>query len=470
MSYAKAPLLSVNPATENVNARFEPASDRAVDDALRRAVAAARQWRDTSVEVRAESLSRIAELLRRDRDRLARLITDEMGKPLKESLAEVDKSAWCCEYYAQDGPALMADLHVQTTAAESYVALEPLGIVLAVMPWNFPLWQVFRFTPATLLAGNGVVLKHASNVPQCALAIAEIVNQACPTDLFTTLLVEPDKVPDLIADSRIHAVTLTGSTEVGEKVAALAGRHLKRQVLELGGSDPFIVLADADVATAAAAAVAARNLNAGQSCISAKRFIVEEPIRTEFTEAFAAGVAALTVGDPLVPDTQIGPLARASIRASVIDQVGRSVATGARLVTGGTVPDGRGYFYCPAVLDRVTPDMAIGGEETFGPVAAIISAADPSEAISIANGTEFGLGASIWTSDYDRARALIPQIDAGAVFLNDIVASDPRVPFGGIKRSGYGRELGALGLREFCNAKTVWIGPSRDLRTPVLSE
>ena len=470
MSNPKPPLLSINPATEYVNATFQPASDRAVDDALRRAATAALEWRATSVDIRAKSLSTIAELLRRDRDGLARYITDEMGKPLAEAMAEVDKSAWCCEYYAQDGPALMADQHVLTAAKDSYVTLEPLGTVLAVMPWNFPLWQVFRFTPATLLAGNGIVLKHASNVPQCALAIADIVNQACPTDLFTTLLVGPEKVPDLIADNRIHAVTLTGSTEVGEKVAALAGQHLKRQVLELGGSDPFIVLADADIATAAAAAVSARNLNAGQSCISAKRFIVEESIRAEFTEAFAAGVAALTVGDPLAAGTQVGPLARDSIRTSVIDQVKRSVSAGARLLTGGTVPDGRGYFYSPAVLDQVTPEMAVGGEETFGPVAAIISAASPQAAISIANNTEFGLGASLWTADHDQARTLIPQIDAGAVFVNDIVASDPRVPFGGIKRSGYGRELGAFGLREFCNAKTVWIGPSRDLRAPVLSE
>lgn len=465
-----SPITSINPATEEVNATFEATSAREVNVALDRAAKAAGQWRAKPLSVRAERLSAMADALRRNRDRLARLITEEMGKPFPESLAEVDKSAWCCEYYAEEGPGLLANQPARTSAKEAYVSYEPLGLVLAVMPWNFPLWQVFRFAPPTLLAGNGIVLKHASNVPQCALAIAEIIDEVCPPGLFTTLLVDPGIVPDLIADSRIHAVTLTGSTAVGESVAATAGHHLKRQVLELGGSDPFIVLADADISLAAAAAVSARYLNGGQSCISAKRFIVDESVREEFTEAFTAGVAKLTVGDPMAEGTRIGPLARESIRRSVIDQVERSVSAGARLVTGGAVPEGRGYFYTPAVLDHVTAEMAVSAEETFGPVAAVISADNTRNAVAIANATEFGLGASLWTSDLERAATLIPDIEAGAVFVNDIVASDPRVPFGGIKRSGYGRELGAFGPREFTNAKTVWIGPSRDLREPLLSE
>lgn len=467
---SSSPIVSINPSTEEVNATFDPASRAEIDHALDRAAAAARTWKATPLDERAQRLSALAGVLRRDREQLAHHITTEMGKPLAEALAEVDKSAWCCDYYAEEGPKLLSEQHVQTSARESFVTFEPLGVVLAVMPWNFPLWQVFRFAPGTLLSGNGIVLKHASNVPQCALAIAAVIDEVCPPGLFTTLLVGPEEVPNLLADNRISAVTLTGSTEVGEQVAATAGRYLKRQVLELGGSDPFIVLADADIATAATAAVFARNLNGGQSCISAKRFIVEKSVYADFTEAFAAGVARLRVGDPLAEGIQVGPLARHSIRESVLDQVQRSVARGARVVTGGTVPEGRGYFYMPAVLDNVSTNMAVSAEETFGPVAAVIAADTVDDALAIANATEFGLGASLWTSDIDRAVTLIPRIEAGAVFVNDIVASDPRVPFGGIKRSGYGRELGEYGLREFTNVKTVWIGPSRDLSTPSLSE
>jgi succinate-semialdehyde dehydrogenase / glutarate-semialdehyde dehydrogenase len=469
-SMSVSQIVSINPATEEINATFEPTPARNVDRALGCAAAAAQTWRALPLSERAKSLFAMADALRANRERLAGHITQEMGKPLLESLAEVDKSAWCCEFYAEHGPAMLADQPVSTSAKRSYVSYEPLGLVLAVMPWNFPLWQVFRFAPPTLLAGNGIVLKHAPNVPQCALDIAEIVDQVCPPGLFTTLLVGTGQVADLIADDRIHAVTLTASTEVGQLVAATAGRHLKRQVLELGGSDPFIALADADVAAAAAAAVSARNHNAGQSCIAAKRFIVEDAIRSEFTEAFVAGVAKLTVGDPMLESTLVGPLAKATIRQSLIGQVERSVSAGAGLITGGTPLEGRGYFFNPAVLDDVTPGMAVSAEETFGPVAAIMGVPDASSAVEAANATEFGLGASLWTSDLERAATLIPQLGAGAVFVNDIVTSDPRMPFGGIKRSGYGRELGTFGPREFTNVKTVWIGPSRDARTPHLSE
>src|ERR1700741_568763 len=385
-------IVSINPATEEVNATFEPTPARNVDRALERAAAAAQTWRTLPVSERAKSLFSMADTLRANRERLARHITQEMGKPLLESRAEVDKRAWCCEFYAVHGPAMLADPTVSTSATRSYVSYEPLGLVLAVMPWNFPLWQVFRFTPPTLLAGNGIVLKHAPNVPQCALDIADIIDEVCPPGLFTTLLVGAEQVADLLADDRIHALTLTASTEVGQLVAATAARHLKRQVLELGGSDPFIVLADADAAAAAAAAaVSARNHNAGQSCIAAKRFIVEDAIRGEFTEAFAAGVAKLTVGDPMLESTRVGPLAKASIRQSLISQVERSVSAGARLVTGGTPREGRGYFYQPAVLDDVTPGMAVSAEEKVGPVAAIMSVPHASGAVEVANATEFGL-------------------------------------------------------------------------------
>jgi succinate-semialdehyde dehydrogenase/glutarate-semialdehyde dehydrogenase len=464
-------ITSVNPATEEVLGRFDPHTPDQIEAALARAAGAAAQWRSTPIEVRAQHLHRAAAVMRADRDRLAALITEEMGKPIAEAEAEVEKSAWCCEYYAEHGPAMLARESVETAATRSHIAYDPLGLVLAVMPWNFPLWQVFRFAPPALLAGNGAVLKHASNVPRCALAIAEVWEQAgCPTGLFTTLLVGPDAVPGLIADDRVHALTLTGSTEVGAQVAAMAAAHLKPQVLELGGSDPFIVLADADIPAAAAAAVTARMLNAGQSCISGKRFIVEDAVAEEFTEAFAAGVAALTVGDPFDRDVRIGPLARASIRTDVLDQVRRSVSAGARIVTGGTVPEGPGFYFRPAVLDNVTPEMAVAAEETFGPVAAVLRAKDASDAVDIANATEFGLGAALWTSDLDRADLLVSRIDAGAVFVNGIVASDPRLPFGGVKRSGYGRELGVFGIRQFTNVKSVWVGPARNGQDHPLSE
>jgi succinate-semialdehyde dehydrogenase/glutarate-semialdehyde dehydrogenase len=346
--------------------------------------------------------------------------------------------------------------------ADTVIAHQPLGVVLAIMPWNYPLWQVVRFLAPALAAGNGAILKHAANVPQCALAIERLAVEAgAPEGLFGNIFVEPESVAALIADPRIAAVTLTGSTQVGMIVAAQAGAALKKQVLELGGSDPFVVLADADVEQSAALAVAARFTNAGQSCVNAKRFIVQDSIADRFVEAFLANTRALRMGDPADPATTLGPLARANLRAAIHDQVERSVASGARLLTGGGIPQGPGYFYPPTVLDHVAPGMAAFDEETFGPAAAIVRAADAEAAIALANHTSFGLGASIWTSDVNRGAALARRIDAGAVFVNAIVASDPRVPFGGIKQSGYGRELGELGLKEFTNAKTIRVAGSR---------
>jgi succinate-semialdehyde dehydrogenase/glutarate-semialdehyde dehydrogenase len=386
---------------------------------------------------------------------LAAIITMEMGKPVGEAIAEVEKCALNCDFYADAAAGMLADAPV-AGAPGALVAYEPLGVVLAIMPWNYPLWQVVRFVAPALAAGNGAILKHAANVPQCAIAIERLVREAgAPAGLFTNIRVGPEGVADLIADPRIAAVTLTGSTEVGMIVASQAGASLKKQVLELGGSDPFIVLADADIELAADKAVMARFTNAGQSCVNAKRFVVEQAVADRFVEAFAAAAGRLVMGDPTDPATTLGPLARDNLRAAIDHQVHRSIAAGARSVVGGAIPAGPGFYYPATLLDNVMPGMAAFDEETFGPAAAIVRARDESDAIDLANRTAFGLGASIWTRDTDRGLALARRIDAGAVFVNAVVASDPRVPFGGIKMSGYGRELGDLGLKEFTNAKTI---------------
>ncbi|HET6970627.1 MAG TPA: NAD-dependent succinate-semialdehyde dehydrogenase [Phenylobacterium sp.] len=454
-------IASVNPATGEEISRFEPHSARDVDAALAAAAAAQAAWGARPVAARLPLLRRLAETLRAGRDRYARLITAEMGKPLAEAQAEIEKCALTCDFYADHAEGFLADRTVASAASHSAVVFEPLGVVLAVMPWNYPFWQVMRFAAPALAAGNGMVLKHAANVPQCALALAAVFADAgCPEGLAAVLLVEPEAVARMIADDRIAAVTLTGSTEVGAIVAGQAGRALKKQVLELGGSDPFIVLADADLDRAADVAVKARFTNSGQSCVNAKRFIVEAPVADRFVAAFAQRIAALRLGDPLDAGTDIGPMARANLRAALHEQVQRSVAAGARLVVGGAAVAGPGFFYAPTLLDHVTPEMAAFREETFGPVAAVTRARDADHALALANQTEFGLAASIWTGDVACGRALARRIQAGAVFVNGLVASDPRLPFGGIKRSGYGRELGELGIREFVNAKTVWVGPA----------
>ncbi|MGI6873335.1 NAD-dependent succinate-semialdehyde dehydrogenase [Amycolatopsis sp. 3B14] len=453
-------IVSTDPATGAELARFTPHTAAEVDAALDRAVAAQREWRVRPITERVELLRAIARVLRDGKEKYARLITAEMGKPVTEAEAEIEKCAITCEHYAEHAPDYLADRPVSSNATESAVVYDPLGVVLAIMPWNYPFWQFFRFAAPALAAGNGAILKHANNVPQCALAVEEVVREAgAPDGLFRTLLAEVPVVADLIADDRIAAVTLTGSTEVGAIVAAQAGAALKKQVLELGGSDPFIVLADADLAAAAATAVRARFINNGQSCVNGKRFLVEEAVADEFAEAFTAAAAALRIGDPADPATEIGPMARANLRDALHDQVQRTVQAGATVRTGGAPVDGPGFFYQPTVLDHVRPGMAAFAEETFGPVAAIVRVRDAEEALTLANQTEFGLGAALWTRDLDRAREFARRIDAGAVFVNGLVASDARLPFGGIKKSGYGRELGAEGIREFVNVKTLWIGP-----------
>ena len=458
---SSAPIVSINPSTEEVNATFDPANPAEIDHALDRAAAAARAWKATPLDERAQRLSDIAAILRRDREQLARHITTEMGKPLAEALAEVDKSAWCCDHYAEEGPKLLSDQYAQTSARESFVTFEPLGIVLAVMPWNFPLWQVFRFAPATLLSGNGIVLKHASNVPQTALYLGELfVRAGFPAGAFQTLLVGSDAVEAILTDPRVRAATLTGSEQAGRSIAAVAGRELKKTVLELGGSDPFVVLPTADLDRAAQVATTARCQNNGQSCIAAKRFIVHTDVYDQFVDAFVAHMSALTVGDPMAAGTDVGPLATRSGREDIEEQVADAVAKGATVRCGGQSPAGDGWWYPPTVITDITPDMRIFSEEVFGPVAAVYRASSLDEALELANGSSFGLGANAWTDDPREQQRLITELDAGAVFVNGMVTSYPQLPFGGVKNSGYGRELSAAGIREFCNLKAVWVGDS----------
>ena len=453
-------ITTINPANGQPIRSFDLQDDAAVDAALAAAAAAQRDWSRVPVAERVKVLPRIAAVLRDDKARYAQMITREMGKPIAEAEAEIEKCAWNCDFYAEYAPQWLNDEPVPSNATESAVVFDPLGVVLAIMPWNYPFWQYFRFAAPALAAGNGAILKHANNVPECALAVQEVMDRAgVPPGLTASLLIDTGKVADIIADPRIAAVTLTGSTEVGAIVAAQAGRALKKQVLELGGSDPFIVLADADLEAAAEMAVKARYINVGQSCVNAKRFIVEDAVADRFAALFTQRAAALTIGDPMDPATSIGPMARDNLRQALHAQVERSLAEGAQLRLGGQPIDGPGAYYPPTVLDHVTPGMTAFVEETFGPVAAIIRARDADHAIAMANDSEYGLGCALWTRDLPRARDLARRLEAGAVFINGMTASDPRYPFGGIKRSGYGRELGVYGIREFVNIKTVWIGP-----------
>lgn len=453
-------ITSINPATGAKIRSYELHSQQEVNAALDAAVVAQQAWRDVPITERVKLLTRLAEVLRAGKSEYAALITDEMGKPITEAEAEIEKCAVTCEFYAEAAPRFLADEPVASNATESAIVFDPLGIVLAIMPWNYPFWQLFRFAAPAFAAGNGAILKHANNVPGSALAIEDVMVKAgCPDGLFKTLLIDSRDVADIIADDRIAAVTLTGSTEVGSIVASQAGKALKKQVLELGGSDPFIVLEDADIDLAAEVAVKARYTNVGQSCVNAKRFIVVDSIADEFAEKFVANVKKLVVGDPTDRATTIGPMARANLRDDLHHQVKRSIEQGADLLLGGEPLEGEGFFYPPTVLDNVKPDQVAFCQETFGPVSAIIRASSEDEAIALANRTEFGLGAAIWTRDIDKARRLARKIDAGAVFINGMVASDARIPFGGIKKSGYGRELGSYGIKEFVNIKTLWVGP-----------
>jgi len=452
---------TIDPTTEETLATYETHGRAAIDAALDRAAARFRTHRATPLEERSTGLRAAASVLRKRQTDLGTTAVREMGKTILEAEAEVEKCALACDHYAEHGPAYIADERVATNATESFVAFRPLGVLLAIMPWNFPYWQVFRAAAPALLAGNVVVLKHATNVTGCALEIENVFREAgFPAGAFTTLVVAGHDMEAIVADPRVAAATLTGSEGAGSAVAATAGKHLKKTVLELGGSDAFIVLADADVASAARTAVKARFQNNGQSCIAAKRFIVEEAVHDAFVDAFVAETRKLRIGNPLERETTLGPLARADLRDALAEQVRGSVARGARIATGGKALAGRGYFYEPTILVDVEPGMPAFDEETFGPAAAVVRVRDVAQAVELANRSEFGLGGNLWTNDLERAKALAARLESGAVFINGMTASDPRLPFGGVKKSGYGRELAAFGIREFTNVQTIWIGPA----------
>ena len=450
---------SINPGNGETLHEYEEMTPEEISDILDRAEGAFREWRRTTFEHRAGPMRKAAQILRARSDGDARLMALEMGKPLDQGRAEVEKCAWACDYYAENAERFLADETIETDASKSFVRCQPLGIVLAVMPWNFPFWQVFRFIAPTLMAGNAGVLKHASNVFGCALAIEEIVHEAgFPEDLFRTLLIGSTQVAAVIENPLVKAVTLTGSTPAGRAVASKAGERLKKTVLELGGSDPYVVLEDADIEAAVEDCVSSRLINAGQSCIAAKRFVVVEAVRDRFEERFVESMKSRKMGDPLDDGVAIGPQARYDLRDELHQQVEASVRGGARCLLGGEIPEGAGAYYPPTVLTDVRKGQPAYDDELFGPVAAIIPVADEAEAIRVANDSIFGLGAAVFTGDVDRGeRIAAEEIEAGSCFVNCFVRSDPRLPFGGIKESGYGRELSHHGIREFVNVKTVYV-------------
>ncbi|HEV2046928.1 MAG TPA: NAD-dependent succinate-semialdehyde dehydrogenase [Chthoniobacterales bacterium] len=451
-------IASINPATGENLKEFSPLSDADIDKRLKRAEQAFAHHRREPFAKRAQLMTTVASLLEQEKEKLARTITLEMGKLLRASIDEVDKCARGCRFYAENAERFLEDEPAQTSAARSYVRYEPLGPVLAIMPWNFPFWQVFRFATPALMAGNVGLLKHAANVPQCALAIEEIFCRAgFDEGVFQTLLIEAEQVEKIIVDPRVKAVTLTGSEKAGSAVASIAAREIKKSVLELGGSDAFIVMPSADFENAVSTAVTARTINSGQSCIAAKRFLVADKVYDKFLEEFVARMRGLKIGDPLDETTEIGPLATEQIRNSVHEQVQKSIAAGAKLLTGGNRVHGPGFFYEPTVLVDVPKESPAYREEVFGPVASIFRVRDAADAIETANDSTFGLGASAWTNDPAEQELFASELESGMVFINAMVASDPRLPFGGVKRSGFGRELGAHGIREFTNTKSVWI-------------
>ena len=450
---------TVNPATEEVEDTYEKHSSEDVEEILTEADETFNEWNTKRIEERESLLSEAADVLRDRKREYAETMTREMGKPVSQAVAEVEKCAWVCEYYAERAGEHLQDERIGgEPGTKTYARYEPLGVVLAVMPWNYPFWQVFRFAAPALAAGNVGILKHASNVPGCALAIQDVFDRAgFPEGAFSALLVDSGDVDGVIRDDRVRAVTLTGSNPAGEAVASTAGEEIKKTVLELGGSDPFVVLDDADVEAAAETAAQARNLNSGQSCIAAKRHIVHEDVYEDFLKAFVGEVKDMTVGDPSEEDTDVGPQARGDLRDELHAQVKASIEAGATLETGGEIPDGDGYYYPPTVLTDVPDACPVANEEVFGPVAAVFRVSDEDEAVELANSSRYGLGASVWTEDLRRGEELTRRIDAGMTFVNGLVRSDPRLPFGGVKESGYGRELAADGIREFTNKKTVWI-------------
>ncbi len=456
------PIATVNPATGETIKTFVPATAREIDDVLTRAADAFRKHRMLPFAERSRLMTRAAEILESDKEKFGRLMTIEMGKPIGAAIAEAEKCASACRYYAEHAEAFLADEPAEVRDGKAWISFQPLGVVLAVMPWNFPFWQVIRFAAPALMAGNVGILKHASNVPQSALAIEEIFLRAgFAKGVFQALLVESSEVAKLIADPRIAAVTLTGSEGAGRAVASAAGSNLKKTVIELGGSDPFIVMPSADLDSAVETAVTARMINNGQSCIAAKRFIIHEKIYDDFMRGFVKRVSSLRIGDPMEPATQLGPLATGQIRDDLEKQVDATVAAGARVLTGGKRLAQPGYFYAPTVIAEIPASSPAEKEELFGPVASVWKVANVGEAITRANSTTFGLGASAWTNDVAERDQLVRELEAGLVFINGMVASEPGLPFGGVKHSGYGRELGVFGIREFVNIKSVKLADSK---------
>jgi len=452
-------IFSVNPATGKRIKKYKAHSDKEINKKITETHNAWLQWKHTDSNERSRLLNNMADVLHQQKDELAHLMALEMGKPLAQGLAEIDKCASVCNYYADNAADYLKEQLITTEASKSYVTFKPIGVVLAVMPWNFPFWQVFRFLAPALAAGNCGVLKHASNVPGCALAIEQIVKEAgFPNKVFQTLLASGSQVEKIIEHEKIMAVTLTGSTTAGQKVAQKAGSLIKKTVLELGGSDAYMVLEDADLEEAAEMCVNSRIINSGQSCIAAKRFIVVKAVEKEFTRLFLQKMAAKKMGDPMKKETDIGPQARVDLRDELHEQVKASIAKGAKCILGGVIPTGKNAFYPPTILTKVKPGMPAHDEELFGPVAAIISAKDENDAIKIANGSVFGLGGAVFTKDKKRGDLIAStKLEAGSCFVNSMVKSDPRLPFGGIKQSGYGRELGLFGIHEFVNIKTIYL-------------
>ncbi len=452
-------LFSINPANYEIISFYEEYSKEEVQKIISLTKSAWNEWRETKFIVRASLMKKASEILIDRKKELSKLMTLEMGKPIVQSYAEIDKCAWVCNYYAENAEKFLEDEIIKTDASKSFVSYQPIGIVLAIMPWNFPFWQVFRFATPALMAGNAALLKHSSNVTGCALAIEKIFSDAgFPENIFRTLILSSKHINDVISNPDVSAVTLTGSTPAGKEVASISGKHLKKCVLELGGSDPYIILDDADLENAVETCVTSRLINGGQSCIAAKRFIVVEPVYEKFVELFVKKMTMKKMGDPFDESNDLGPQARIDLRDQLHKQVLNSITEGAKLLLGGIIPEGKGAFYPPTVLSDVTKDMTVFREELFGPVAPIIKAANEEEAIKLANETIFGLGAAIFTNDLVKAEKIAKEkINAGSCFVNAFVKSDPRLPFGGIKESGYGRELSSFGIKEFLNIKTIYV-------------
>ena len=449
-------LKSINPATEELFAEFKEIDLSSIEEIIEESSNSQRKWAAVDISKRTQIISKIADFVRNNKEVFAEIITNEMGKPISESIAEVEKCAWLCDYYVENGSKFLAEQSISSDADKSFVSFEPLGVILGVMPWNFPFWQVFRFAVPAIIAGNAALVKHAPNVQASAIAIEKILHDCgIPKDLFRILMIDVDMIPNIISNKHVKAVSLTGSEFAGSKVAECSGKNLKKTVLELGGSDAFIVLSDADLSKCIDSAVKGRMLNNGQSCIAAKRFIVHEDVYDEFIAGLQKMIESLVVGNPMLSETQVGPLAREDILNKIENQVKESIKLGAELVYGGKRVYDSGYYYAPTILTNINQSMPVYNQETFGPVFSVFKFNDFDKMVELANDTDFGLGGSVWSKDKDKALSVARRIETGAVFINDFTKSDPRLPFGGVKNSGYGRELSEFGIKEFVNVKTI---------------